>query len=219
MKDFFKKLKQVTLAIIFLIVSYIVLSFIFAIVFKLTKSEALSYLISYLIANIVLVLINHNKLMEDIKNFKNDYQKNIKSIILLTIVFIILMMVSNMILYELSGNLANNEETARQLFKSSPIIMFLSIGFFGPIFEELVSRYPYRDIKINKNIKLIIYSSIFAMLHISSISNIYDILFIIPYLFLSLAFSFSFYKTNNILGSMIVHILNNSLSLLLISII
>lgn len=218
MNDNLYKVKQIIKAILTLIIANIVLSFIFAIIFTMTEKKSISYLLSYLISCIILFLINRQKLVKDFKTLKNDYHGKIINIITFTFIFIILMLISNYILYILSNNLASNEIEARKLFFSSPILMGLSIGFLAPIFEELVSRYPYRDIKVNPKLKMIFYSTLFAVLHISNINNIFDFLYIIPYLFLSLAFSYSFYKTNNIYGSILVHIINNSVTLLLLTI-
>lgn len=218
MNDNLHKVRQIIKAILTLIIANIVLSFIFAIIFTVTNKESISYLLSYLISCVILFIINHKDLIKDFKAIKSDYHGKIINIIIFTFILICLMYLSNYILYSLSGRLATNEETARKLFYSSPILMGISIGIFGPIFEELVARYPYRDIKISSILKMILYSSLFAVLHISNVKDIYDFLYIIPYLFLSLAFSYSFYKTNNIYGSIFVHIINNSITLLLLAI-
>lgn len=210
------KIRQIIKAIMILIIANIGVSFLFAIVFTLTKQESVSYLISYTISCAILLIINHKKLMHDLKNVKKDYQGKIINIIIFTIILLMVMGLSNIILYKLSGNLANNEVAVRELFFSSPIIMAISIGFLAPIFEELVIRYPYRNIKIKPILKMLLYSSLFAILHLYNVNSIYDFLYIIPYFFLSLSFSYSFYKTNNIYGSILVHILNNSITLLLL---
>lgn len=194
-----------------LILSNIFIYFIFAIVFLMTNKTDISYLISYIIATLVLIILNYKYLSIDFKNIKKDYKKVLINVILFTILFTILVNVSNYLLYNLSGSIADREMTNETLVLSSPLLMFITIGIISPIFEELTLRYPYRNININKYVKLLIMTICFVILHLTTINNIYDILYIIPYLLLNLEFGYSYFKSNNIYGSILIHILNNSI--------
>lgn len=207
---------QILKAIGILILSNILVYFIFGITFLMTKKSDISYLISYIVATISLIIFNYKYLKIDFKNIKSDYKKVIINVLIFTIIFTILVNVSNYILFNLSGHLANKESLNEELVLSSPLLMFITIGIIAPIFEELSLRYPYRNISINKYIKLIITTILFVLLHLTSMKDIYDILYIISYIFLNLEFAYSYFKSNNIYGSIIVHLLNNSIIILIL---
>ncbi len=208
--NFFKILKAIGI----LILSNVFIYFIYAIVFLLTNKTDISYLISYIIATFTLIILNFKYLKIDFYNIKKDYKNIFVNVILFTILFTILVNLSNFILYNLSGHLADKEVSNEKLILSSPLIMFITVGIISPIFEELSLRYPYRNINISKYVKLFITTLLFAILHLTSIKDIYDVLYIIPYIFLNLEFAYSYFKSNNIFGSILVHILNNSIIIL-----
>jgi hypothetical protein len=211
--DEMKKITSLIKAILTLIGYNILIMLIYGIVYMICKRVDISYLVAYIIMIIILFIVNHDNLIEDFVNIKNDYKNKIVNVILFTFIFAILVIISNKFLYNILGSIADTESTSRSLFLNYPVIMFITIGILAPIFEELTARYPYRNININKNIKLFIYSTIFALMHIKSIDNL---IYIIPYMFLSLEFSYAYYKTNNIYGSIIVHMINNIISLLIL---
>lgn len=205
------KILEILKAIGKLILSNVLVYFIFAIVFLMTNKTDISYLISYILATLIIIIINYKYLHIDLQNIKRDYKKILINVILFTVFFTILVNVSNFILYNVSGSLARKETANEQLVLSSPLIMFITVGIISPIFEELTLRYPYRNININRYIKLLITTILFVILHLTNINGIYDILYIIPYIFLNLEFAYSYFKSNNIYGSILVHILNNSI--------
>lgn len=190
--------------------------FIYAIFYSIGAIEGLSYFLTYIIILTILIFKFKDDLTYDIKNIKEDLKGNIKKIILIHILFIICMYISNLILYSLLGDIANNEESIRNTLSSSPILMSLSICILGPLMEELIYRYPYKNIKTNRLVAFATYTLLFAMLHIVASTSLLDLLYIIPYTFLSLSFSYPFYKTNNIISSMFFHILNNTFTVIIL---
>lgn len=189
--------------------------FCVALMFTLTNSQVLSYFLGYLLTILIIGYKYRKKLLEDIKNFKSSVNGNIKHLIVSYVVSILLMYIANYVLYYIFGNISGNEQSIREILFTSPLLMGISFGLFGPIIEELSFRYPYRDAK-NKLLNFCIYTFIFALMHITGEFNLVTILYIIPYLFLSIGISYPFYKTNNIYTSMIAHIFNNLFSIIII---
>jgi len=92
--------------------------------------------------------------------------------------------------------------------------MFINAILLGSILESLLFIYPFN--KINTLPAFFVYTILFALSHLMYSNNMLDLLFIIPYILMSLGFYYSFYKTNNIFVSIIIHILNNLISFMLI---
>lgn len=194
----------------------LLLGFIFALVYSFTKSNISSYFFGYLFTLILIIIIFRKKLINDLKSFKQDIKGNTKKIIIAFIILTLFVYISNIILYLLFGTIADNEEILRNDISKNILLMFFPICIFGPIIEEITFRYPYKDIKTNKTIAFITYTTIFALLHLSVANNLIGLLYIIPYWLLSASFSYSFYKTNNIYTSIIFHTLNNIISYIFI---
>lgn len=194
-----------------LILANIFLYFVFAIIFLMTNNTYFSYLISYIIATVILIIMNYKSLKIDLHNIKKDYKNILLNVILFTVLFTILVNISNFILYNLSGSIADKELANEQLVLESPLLMFITVGIIAPIFEEISLRYPYHNININKYIKLLMMTICFVILHLTTMDNIYDYLYIISYTLLNLEFGYSYFKSNNLIGSILIHILNNSI--------
>ncbi|MCI8794682.1 MAG: CPBP family intramembrane metalloprotease [Bacilli bacterium] len=190
--------------------------FTVAVVFTLTNKEHLSYAFGYLLALIIIIFKFRVTLIKDAKSFKEDIKGNVKNLVLFYIIFLLLMYCSNIILNMIVGNLATNESSIRSTFFEAPFLMTLTFGIIGPILEELIFRYPYRDIKTNKYLKFFISTFIFAFMHIIMDLSFPAVLYLIPYFFISLCVSYPFFKTGNIYTSMIAHITNNLSSFIIL---
>ncbi len=136
--------------------------FTVAVVFTLTNKEHLSYAFGYLLALIIIIFKFRVTLIKDAKSFKEDIKGNVKNLVLFYIIFLLLMYCSNIILNMIVGNLATNESSIRSTFFEAPFLMTLTFGIIGPILEELIFRYPYRDIKTNKIFYLNFYICFYA---------------------------------------------------------
>lgn len=110
-----------------------------------------------------------------------------------------------------SANDAALIATNEQLLNIFPLYFtafHVAIGIFAPIMEELVFRgfFSHYFFKSNKKrLKLIISSTIFAVLHI-----VYPVEFI-TYFALGSIFYLAYVRRGNIMDSIAVHLLNNSL--------
>lgn len=186
----------------------LIVSFIMAVFSILTKNQTVAYFFTYFTSSLIFLFIYKDKLKNDLKNIRNDL--NTKNIIII-VLFLVLSFISNIILVNLLKQEASNQEIAVSVLTSFPLLGILAICLFGPFVEEIIYRLPYK-----KNwLSIIISTIVFTFVHISNFSLI-QILFFIPYLFLSISFSFAYFKNENIILSTTTHILNNLISVVLL---
>lgn len=186
----------------------LIVSFIMAVFSILTKNQTVAYFFTYFTSSLIFSFIYKDKLKNDLKNIRNNL--NTKNIIII-VLFLVLSFISNIILVNLLKQEASNQEIAVSMLTSFPLLGILAICLFGPFVEEIIYRLPYK-----KNwLSIIISTIVFTFVHISNFSLI-QILFFIPYLFLSISFSFAYFKNENIILSTTTHILNNLISVVLL---
>lgn len=169
-------------------------------------------IINLLIINGLLIKINELNIKEIIKDFKKNKKDYLKLIFKTLLIGLTIIIITNLIISHFNP-LPQNELTLRKEIKLYPIYYILNILLFGPIMEEILLRYTFTIIK-NKYIYLIVTTLFFAMLHIQKIPD--DLIYLITYSMMSLTFTYPFYKTNNIINSIITHSTYNLLALLLI---
>lgn len=186
----------------------LIVSVIMAIFSILTKNQTVSYFFTYFTSSLIFLLLYKDKLRDDLKNIRNDL--NLKNIIII-VLFLVLSFISNVILVNILKQEASNQKTVASMLKSFPILALPAICLFGPFVEEVIYRLPYKKNWLSITISTIV----FTLAHMSSFS-LAQILFLIPYLFLSISFSFAYFKNENIILSTIAHILNNLISVVLL---
>lgn len=219
----------------FLFAFYFVFPNILAFLFvKLLSSENiwinnLACLAIYAITLLLILLIVRKDIFKEWKSFISEPKKYLNKGFSYWVYGIIVMMISNLVINSLVGNISVNEQEIRQLLLDAPLYAIPTIIFFGPFIEELVFRYGLRK-AFNKKISFALFSgAIFGLLHIFTaldnftISNILahasEFLFIVPYGSLGFFFAEAYYETENIFSSVIPHILHNTLSVILILIV
>lgn len=186
----------------------LIVSFIMAVFSILTKNQTVAYFFTYFTSSLIFLFIYKDKLKNDLKNIRNDL--NTKNTIII-VLFLVLSFISNIILVNLLKQEASNQEIVVSMLTSFPLLGIIAICLFGPFVEEIIYRLPYK-----KNwLSIIISTIVFTFAHISNFSLI-QILFFIPYLFLSISFSFAYFKNENIILSTTTHILNNLISVVLL---
>jgi membrane protease YdiL (CAAX protease family) len=160
----------------------------------------------------IIAILNHKKLEKNIKDIKINFQKYASKYLKIYIQALIIMMISNIIINSLSNQIAGNEEAIRNTLNKAPIYIYFSTVIFAPFAEEMVFRNSINNIITNKKAFVIISGLTFGLLHvIGNINSIYDILYIIPYATPGIAFAYMLKETDNILVSMGIHFLHNSL--------
>ena len=176
-----------------------------------------------LFSSLILFCIYFIIYRKDLKRDFQDYRKNkeeYKDIgIRYWLIGLFLMMIINYVLnVVLKAGGANNEKAIQQMIASFPILMLIEAGVIAPFNEEIVFRKTIKDTFKNKWIFIILSFLLFGGAHvINSAKVMTDYLYIIPYGILGASFALAYYKTNNIFTSISMHMLHNTI-LILISI-
>ena len=128
------------------------------------------------------------------------------------------MMISNILINTLFKlGQAENEQLVQGMITDFPLVMLLNAGVIAPIIEELVFRKTFRDTIKGKWAFILISSLLFGFMHVLVATSLIEMIFIIPYTLLGMAFAYMYYDTDSIYTSILAHILHNTI-LILISI-
>ena len=192
---------------IMLIISYI--NFIYGI-----NNQVIMF-IEYLIALILIVFPFKDKIIKDSKNF--NIKKVFKSNIRTYLIGFLLMFITNMIVQTVFNGIAPNEQMNRKLLKSMPIFYIIIMCFVTPFIEEISFRQSFSNTFKNKKTNIIVTGLLFGLMHvILSFTNMYSLLFVVPYSILGLTFSYIYFNEKNIFASILFHSFHNILSIIVI---
>ena len=173
---------------------------------------------SNLILLLILFFIYRLDLRIEWKKFKNSFDKSMDSCIKYWVLGLMGMMISNILINTLFKlGQAENEQLVQGMITDFPLVMLLNAGVIAPIIEELVFRKTFRDTIKGKWAFILISSLIFGFMHVLVATSLIEMIFIIPYTLLGMAFAYMYYDTDSIYTSILAHILHNTI-LILISI-
>ncbi len=220
MKDIVKKLLKVFKSIIVIASMFFIPLFLSELFIKIgLKSEAISELIALTIYLVLVSLLFLKDLKVEFKRFKSNFKKCMDTGFKYWMLGLVIMFVSNIIinLIIFKGNIAANEELNRQALMGNPVYTILSAALLGPIIEELLFRKNMDGIFKNKYVFAIISGLLFGFMHtIADLSNILNLLYIIPYGGLGFAFAMMYKETNTTLTNIVMHMLHNLITCLLV---
>ena len=184
---------------------------------NLTEKKYIFYLT---LSNIILIgiyfLIYRKTIIKDFKDYIKDFGNNFTIGIKYWLIGFIIMVVSNLIItFILKKGLAGNEEEVRGYIDSFPLFMIFNTVIYAPITEELTFRKSIKDAANNKWIYVLISGLVFGGLHIISyITNWTDLIYLIPYSSLGIAFALLYHKTDNIFSTITMHAMHNLLAII-----
>lgn len=220
-KENYKNIFKNILIGIFTIITYFFLSIIKTPILNLfginsnsnQLLKSISLILYLIFILILLILINIKSIKEDIKDIKKNHKKYFSKYIKYWFFATIIMMFSNLIINFLNGgNIASNEQSIRESFKTAPIYIIFASVIFAPISEELVFRKGLRNIISSPIIFILVSGLIFGGLHVvGNINSWIDILYLIPYSVHGLVFAYILYKTDNVLVPMGIHLMHNGI--------
>ena len=180
------------------------------------KNKIIFTIISSVLYLLAIIIFYRKELLEEIKDFKNNYKKYLSSTIFIYIVGVLLMIITNLILSKLTNcSLSGNEIKVREYIQKFPIYMIYSSIIFAPFVEELIFRKTIRKIFNNKYLFIIISGIIFGILHISNFKDPNEIIFSISYIIMGIDFAYIYYKTNNIFTTITFHLCHNLILLII----
>ena len=209
---------------------------------QLTESAAnivniLTQIFTYIALFVCAFLI----LFKDVKNDTLRMTKNFKRVILTALIGFAAMYAVNIVLnifyqiIHLQGD-SQNQETIESMFHQSPIalkiIYAVVVSLLAPIVEELIFRKSlfgvFKKLKIKKIFIVLITGAIFGLMHISTAIITYaiqgdygligpELLYGLNYISMGIIFGFVYYYAEeNIYSSLILHIINNVISVIAI---
>ena len=192
---------------------------------KIYEFQAYSACCAELLGIALSVIFFRKVLVKDFYEFLKSWPK----IILIAIVSAILVYLSGYLfeyiyeLFNIQSSSSNQETIELALFGKGKIIMILQVALIAPIFEELVFRkfcFGFlRESKLNRVLSFLIVAFIFALIHCSSedFFKIDAYVYLLNYFALSAILCASYViAKDNIFSSILVHMINNILSLLMV---
>lgn len=208
---------------ILVICSYFILQIVFIIpfVFLLIKnkiSESTLYLIIFTGMSITYLIAYRKSLINDFKDFKKNYKSILKTTVKYWIMGLGIMLISSTIIGLIGIGDTANQDTNISLFKEAPIIQTIIAVIMAPIIEELVFRRSFKNFTNNKILFALVTGLIFGGIHVvSSISSLKDLtmlLHLIPYSSVGIAFGMAYKEHNNIIGTMTIHAIHNTIAII-----
>ena len=124
-----------------------------------------------------------------------------------------IMVVSNFIISKLGIGSSANDTSVINMLESSPIVAGISVILLAPFIEEIVFRMGFKDVLNKKWLFILTSGIIFGSIHvIGSISSAFELLYLIPYCGLGIAFAAIYEESDNIFISFLFHVLHNALT-------
>lgn len=172
----------------------------------------LSIIIEILTISIIIIIFN-KKIKENYIDLKQNHKEYFSTYFKYYLIGLAIMYIANAILiFGLKGGISGNEETIRNILQVHPIYIYISAVLIAPSVEELVFRGAIKNIIPNNIIYILSSGLIFGGMHlIGNITSIIDLLYIIPYSSLGIAFAYIYSKTDNIFVTMLLHTMHNGI--------
>ena len=176
------------------------------------------YLIVFLGSALIYLAIYHKSIIENLKDFKKNRKKILKSTFKYWIIGLVIMITSSYIIGLLNIPSNVNQDTNIELFKQGPILQSICAIVLAPIIEELVFRRSFKNFTNNKYIFGIVTGLIFGLVHVtSSITSPNDLImliYLIPYSSVGIALGIAYKENNNIVGTTLMHSIHNLISVI-----
>ena len=170
-----------------------------------------------ILVTIALIIVFRKDLKVKVKEFRQDVNEIIPTCFKYWIIGFGVMFALNMLINVIFTNgIAPNEEANRLLIKSYPIYMALSVCITGPICEELLFRQGFKNI-FKGRIPYILFTGIlFGAAHAISSEQLIDLIYILSYSCLGIAFSTICYDADNVCASIFTHMFHNTIMFILL---
>ena len=221
MKDKIKKIvKNILIFLSYFMYHYIFIAILLMFNINYENFNIFQRLIFIFISDIIYVMtifyLLKDEIIKDLKDFKKKYKYYLSKYFVIYAFGVILMGISNKILYYITRQeLSGNETSIRNLLDKYPFYMVFSAVLFAPIVEEIIFRKTVRNVFNKKYLYILMSGLIFGILHISDYSNFNEILLGIPYIIMGIDFAYIYYKSNNIFTTISLHSIHNLLLVLI----
>ena len=177
-----------------------------------------------LIMFVVVLLFYKKYLKKDLVLFKLNKKDYIKKIISYFLIFLVVKygvaLFSSLLLVMLGSDLvtSENQETVVTLAKTLPFMMMISTSLLAPFVEEGIFRLGIRKVINNKYLFILVSGLIFGFMHIfpTELPIYVALIESLNYVTMGLLLAYIYNETDNIYVVVIIHALNNLLSMLMI---
>lgn len=165
---------------------------------------------------LIIFVFDRKSLIKDMKSYKDDFKRCFRLGIKCYLLGLCIMITSNNIIYSIYHHIATNEESIQQYLKLYRLYVIFSSLFFAPFIEEFIFRKMLRKIIDNKYLYIILSGLLFGAMHcIIGGFNTYEVLYIIPYGIMGMAFAYLYYESSNIFIPMTFHFMHNLIVLII----
>lgn len=212
-----KLIKGIFVFLLYILVPYILDMFLPSI----THSNSFELLYRFMFMFVLLVFytfVYKDDLKEDIKNFMN----NKKRILLKSLMYFGILLFGNILISAIIKAVYPNFTYVSSgiidtLLNENALLMIFYIFIISLFTEQIVFRKVFRDIIRNKYFFIIFSGLVYGIFQIGyTFASINDVLALIPFTFVGILFSYSYYKTENILTPCFVYLFYDLFYLLLI---
>ena len=177
-----------------------------------------------LIMFVVVLLFYKKYLKKDLVLFKLNKKDYIKKIISYFLIFLIVKygvaLFSSLLLVMLGSDLvtSENQESVVTLAKTLPFMMMISTSLLAPFVEEGIFRLGIKKVINNKYLFILVSGLIFGFMHIfpTELPLYVALIESLNYVTMGLLLAYIYNETDNIYVVVIIHALNNLLSMLMI---
>lgn len=177
-----------------------------------------------LIMFVVVLLFYKKYLKKDLVLFKLNKKDYIKKIISYFLIFLVVKygvtLFSSLLLVMLGSDLvtSENQETVVTLAKTLPFMMMISTSLLAPFVEEGIFRLGIKKVINNKYLFILVSGLIFGFMHIfpTELPLYVALIESLNYVTMGLLLAYIYNETDNIYVVVIIHALNNLISMLMI---
>lgn len=233
MKDFFKEFMDETIAMFkscskYLKFIFVIFLFLFSSLFQLIPISLFNIdinnmsiltktyltIFSSCVAMLIAIIIFHRELKKDLSSLlkmkKDKLLVNLDTSFRYWLIGLIIMLGSNFILNKLGLDMASNDKSVRSMLNASPFLFGMCATIIMPLTEELTFRMGFRSIIKNKWLFVFLSGIVFGSIHVlPNMTNITDLLNLIPYCSMGLSLAVIYADTDNIYFSYFFHIIHN----------
>lgn len=181
---------------------------------KIKINEDIASILGSLLYIMCVFSIYRTSLVEEFKTFKSNFKSSIKTGFKYYLLGFMAMVFFNLLIVLTSKGISDNETGVREMLFDSPLISLFTIGIIGPISEELAFRKSIEAACKNKYVFFILSGLLFGGAHLlinilSGTLVLSDLLYILPYGSLGVAFAYMNYETKSTYTSMCMHMFHN----------
>ena len=215
------KYKNVIVGILVFIIYLFVSSYIseFLVIFGFNKLPVYLKLIISILYDLLilmtLIFVYLKKFVIDLKDFKKKFKFYFNNYIKFFFLNIGLMMIANILISSIVNTSITNQKYVEALLFKYPIYAIISAIIIAPFTEELIFRLNFRNIFKSNILFIIISGLVFGSMHFMSAKSIQELLYIIPYSIAGCVFAYTLTKSDNIFVPISLHMLHNTLMIVL----